>query len=226
LSFYPKDFHSKFTRKTPLIPPENAQEEPGLPLGSSGHGVGFWVTGLQVFGVRSENTLTSRKSAFGSPGVHHRRIRLLVALPDLAGCGLHGHHGFTIGAPPSPDFSPSRAADHGGSELPGFGSLSPDLSVSLLSLRSLSLSPESLSLDISLSLSLKSLPQSLALTPSISLCSCERKERRRTKEKNKKIRSRKKTKKREREEENYKRRNQLAVQVASFFSFFLFFSTY
>jgi hypothetical protein len=64
----------------PLIPPEkspeNAQEEPGLPLGSSGHRVEFWVTGLRVFGVRPENTLTSRKSASGSPGVHHRRIGL------------------------------------------------------------------------------------------------------------------------------------------------------
>jgi hypothetical protein len=74
---------------------------------------------------------------------------LRVALPDLAGCGSHGHHGFTIGAPSSPDFSPSRAADHGGSELPGFtgplvrapgfGSLSPNLSVSLLSLSDLSI---------------------------------------------------------------------------------------
>jgi hypothetical protein len=52
--------------------------------------------------------------------------------------------------PDMEDRTSGRVGSHGFSRIRRFGSLSPDLSVSLLSLRSLSLSPESFSLDISL----------------------------------------------------------------------------
>jgi hypothetical protein len=72
----------------------NAQEEPGLSLGSSGHRVGYWVTGLRVFVDRPEKHLSPPEIGFwfaetgtaeNRTGLHHRRIGLQVSLPGLAG---------------------------------------------------------------------------------------------------------------------------------------------
>jgi hypothetical protein len=71
----------------------NAQEEPGLSLGSSGHRVGFWVTGLRGSAGKTHepagNRLLVRRKSTGTAGnrtgLHHRRIGLRVSLPGLAG---------------------------------------------------------------------------------------------------------------------------------------------
>jgi len=83
VEIYPKDL----SPEKPLIssekPSENAQEEPGLPLGSSGHRVGFLGQGLRVFMDRPENRLSPPEIGIWLPAMEDRTS------------GRLGSHGFS-----------------------------------------------------------------------------------------------------------------------------------
>jgi hypothetical protein len=145
----------------------NAQEEPGLSLGSSGHRVGYWVTGLRVFVDRPEKHLSPPEIGFwfaetgtaeNRTGLHHRRIGLQVSLPGLAGSSSWV---------PSID-DPTPAIEGSASRPPETASLVLSLSGHLSLSGSLGLSA---SLDISLFLDLVSLISQSHSLISVSLLS-------------------------------------------------------
>jgi hypothetical protein len=191
----------------------NAQEEPGLSLGSSGHRVGYWVTGLRVFVDRPEKHLSPPEIGFwfaetgtaeNRTGLHHRRIGLQVSLPGLAGSSSWVP---SINDPtPTIEGSASRPPETASPVLSLSGYLSLWVSRSLCLSRHLSLSRSRLS-DLSISLS------RLCFSPlALPLCSRVEKE------------GEEGTKNREERKKKRKKRRKKNNLPCKFFSFLFFFN--